>query len=68
MLMHQNIAAVVLTYSEAAAFLGIPVGTLYSCVAKRAVPHLRYGKRHVRFDAAELASWRASKRVDEGSR
>lgn len=68
MFMESNITRPVLTYAEAAVFLGVPLGTLYSWVAKRAIPHLRYGKRHVRFDAVELAAWRSSKRVATGEK
>jgi excisionase family DNA binding protein len=53
-----------LTYSETARFLGIPVGTVYSMVSRRQLPHVRLGKRLVRFPRHELEAWVASRRVE----
>jgi excisionase family DNA binding protein len=53
-----------LTYTEAAHFLGIPVGTVYSMVARRQLPHLRLGKRLVRFSRHDLEAWVAARRVE----
>lgn len=44
-------------YSEAAALLGVPVGTLYSWTHLKKVPHIRLGPRLVRFSRAGLAAW-----------
>lgn len=49
-----------LTYSEAAEFLSVPVGTLRRLVYSKAVPHLRLGARTVRFRHAELDAWVAA--------
>lgn len=46
-----------LTYAEAALFLGIPTNTLYSMVAERRIPHIRLGRRFVRFSVPDLERW-----------
>ena len=46
-----------IAYREAASLLGLPVGTLYALVSRRQIPHVRLGRRLVRFDAAELTTW-----------
>lgn len=46
-----------ITYADAAAYLGIKVGTLRSMVARKQVPHIRLGGKLVRFDVAELDAW-----------
>jgi excisionase family DNA binding protein len=53
-----------LTYNEAAQFLGVPVGTVYSMVSHRRLPHIRLGKRLVRFPRHELEAWVAARRVE----
>lgn len=45
------------TYGEVEKKYGIPRGTLYSMVANGTIPHLRLGKRHVRFRLSELRRW-----------
>lgn len=52
-----------LSYTEAAHYLGVPVGTLYSWVHHRALPHVRLGPRLVRFDEGELSAWLNHHRV-----
>ena len=54
-----------LAYKEAADFLGITVGTLYSMVARKVVPHHRIGNRLVRFSKAELESWLNRKAISD---
>ncbi|MGO9664304.1 MAG: helix-turn-helix domain-containing protein [Polyangia bacterium] len=44
-------------YSEAAKMLGLPRGTLYWLVNQRRVPHVRLGRRLVRFSVRELQAW-----------
>jgi excisionase family DNA binding protein len=44
-------------YAEAARVLDVPVGTLYAMVSRKSIPHVRIGKRLVRFSRARLASW-----------
>ena len=46
-----------LTYKQAAAFLNISINTLYSLVHQRRVPHVRLGRRLVRFRRAALREW-----------
>lgn len=52
-----------LSYKEAAQALGVPVGTVHSLVHQQRIPHLRLGKRLVRFDENEILKWIESKRV-----
>ena len=54
-----------LGYSEAAQLIGIAVGTLYSWVHKRQVPHIRLGSRLVRFSENELVRWLSDKQIEE---
>ena len=53
-----------LGYKDAANELGLPIGTLYSLVSRRCIPHVRLGRRLVRFDQAQLAAWVAKHRVE----
>jgi excisionase family DNA binding protein len=46
-----------LTYPELAQALNLPLGTLYSNVASRSIPHVRLGRRLVRFDADQISAW-----------
>jgi excisionase family DNA binding protein len=50
-----------LTYKEAAYFLSVPLGTLYSWVSLQRVPHIRISQRCVRFDQAALEEWLAER-------
>jgi excisionase family DNA binding protein len=52
-----------LTYAEAEQYLNIKVGTLQSMVCREEIPHIRLGKRNVRFDRDELEAWLAQRRV-----
>ena len=55
-LVHEE-ASQMLTYRQAATFLGVPVGTLYAWVHTRAIPHVRLGPRLVRFSRSNLLAW-----------
>lgn len=46
-----------LSYTQAAAKLAVPVGTLRAMVSRKRVPHIRLGPRVVKFDEAELDRW-----------
>lgn len=46
-----------LTYAEAAEFLKLKLGTLYALVSQNRVPHVRLGRRLVRFSRSELHAW-----------
>ena len=48
---------------QLATFMGVPIGTVYSMVCKRQIPHLRLSKRLVRFSRAEIEKWMRERRV-----
>jgi len=50
-------------YEQAAAILGVPVGTLYAWVHYRRVPHVRLGRRLVKFSRVGLGRWLADRAV-----
>ena len=52
-----------MTYSEVAAWLGVPKGTLYAWVHERRVPYVRLGPRMVRFSRRALTAWLAERVV-----
>lgn len=52
----------VVGYDGAERITGICVGTLYSLVAHKEIPHYRISKRLVRFRVCELRSWMDSRR------
>ena len=56
-----------LTYSEAAEKLGMPLGTVYSLVCQRRIPHVRLGRRLVRFSQNELDRWITDHKVESTS-
>ena len=43
--------------SEAASLLNVPRATLYELVRSRGLPHVRIGKRGMRFTRIDLARW-----------
>lgn len=49
-------------YQRAAARLGTTPGTLRAMVSRGTVPHIRIGKRMVRFRLADLDAWIESNR------
>ena len=53
-----------ITYQQAAKILGLPRGTLYALVHQNRVPHVRLGKRLVRFDEDRLREFVDAHRVD----
>jgi excisionase family DNA binding protein len=52
-----------MSYADAALFLGLPIGTLYAMVSQRGVPHVRLGPRLVRFSRVALERWVAEHAV-----
>lgn len=52
-----------LSYPEAAEFLGYAEGTLRNKVAAREIPHVKVGHR-VRFRRSQLEAWRAAQIVE----
>lgn len=53
-----------LDYKQAAALAGIPLGTLYTLVFEKRIPHIRLGKRLVRFSKNEIQAWLKSHEVN----
>jgi excisionase family DNA binding protein len=53
-------------YPQAAAYLGLPVGTLRSLVSRRQIEHVRITARIVRFERAALDGMIAARRVAVG--
>ena len=51
-------------YGAAAAFLSIPVGSLYALVHHKRIPHFRLSARTVLFLRAELEGWLAGHAVE----
>ena len=54
----------IMSYAQAAKWLGVPVGTLYCWVYQRKVPHFRLGPRTVRFSRFALTSWLQTNQVN----
>ncbi|MCP4604391.1 MAG: helix-turn-helix domain-containing protein [Proteobacteria bacterium] len=52
-----------LTYEQVSIRLGIKRNTLYSLVHKHRIPHVRLGKRLVRFPEHQLEQWIADSLV-----
>jgi excisionase family DNA binding protein len=50
-------------YDKAANFTGLPIGTLYSFVSRKCIPHFRHGPRLVRFSKRDLQAWIDSHKV-----
>jgi excisionase family DNA binding protein len=46
-----------LTYDQAAKLVNLKIGTLYALVSQKRVPHVRLGRRLVRFSRSELNAW-----------
>ncbi len=46
-----------LTYTEAAEYLNIPLSSAYSLVFRKILPHIRLSPRVVRFERAALDAW-----------
>jgi excisionase family DNA binding protein len=51
-----------MTYKQLAAWWNVPVGTIYSWVARGCIPYVRLGNRSVRFEPATLEKWVARRR------
>ena len=52
------------TYREAAEFLGIPVSTLYALTSQGRIPVISFGPRFKRFDLVALRAWFVQHRAD----
>jgi len=53
----QLLAEPLLDANEAARLLRVPRSTLYELVRSRGLPHVRIGRRGLRFARADLARW-----------
>lgn len=51
------LAEPLLNAAEAARLLHVPRSTLYELVRSRGLPHVRIGRRGLRFTRADLARW-----------
>jgi len=56
-----------LSYQEAANLLHVQIGTVYSWVSKKMIPHIRLGPRLVRFKREEIEAWVEEKQVSTPS-
>lgn len=50
-------------YKEAAAYTGIPEGTLRALVSQKKIPHIRVSPRLVLMDLDEIDAWLAERSV-----
>ena len=57
-----------MTYDEARKLLKLKPGTLYALVSQKRIPHLRLGRRLVRFERGELEAWLRQRAVAPTSR
>jgi excisionase family DNA binding protein len=55
-------------YAGAETATGIKKSTLYALVVQNRIPHVRYGRRFVRFSRSELAKWILEHSVPAGIR
>ncbi|MBN8609631.1 MAG: helix-turn-helix domain-containing protein [Deltaproteobacteria bacterium] len=46
-----------------AEMIGVPLGTIHQLVHKRRIPHIRLGRRFVRFSRADVRAWLEARRV-----
>jgi excisionase family DNA binding protein len=56
-----------LTYAQASRHLNLKLGTLYALVSQGRVPHVRLGRRLVRFSRTSLDAWLREHAVDPTS-
>jgi excisionase family DNA binding protein len=53
-----------ITYEEAAEMLGLAKGTVYAMVHQNRLPHIRLGRRLVRFDPTALREFVDKHRIE----
>jgi excisionase family DNA binding protein len=56
-----------MTYQELADWWNVPIGTIYSWVARGCIPHVRLADRSVRFERAALEAWIDERRSMPGA-
>jgi excisionase family DNA binding protein len=59
----EDASEALLTYEELRRLLHLPLGTLYALVHDQRIPHLRLGKRLVRFRVSDVERWLAERAV-----
>ena len=64
----QQLAEPLLDANEAARLLHVPRSTLYELVRSRGLPHVRIGRRGLRFTRVDLARWIAENTMGQRSR
>ena len=52
-----------LSAADVAALLDVKIGTVYAWTEQGRLPHVRLGRRAVRFDRDEILAWIESQRV-----
>jgi excisionase family DNA binding protein len=52
-----------ITYRDVASSTGLALGTLYAMVSRGTIPHIRLGRRLVRFRPREIERWLADHSV-----
>jgi excisionase family DNA binding protein len=52
-----------LTYAQTERFINVRLATLYSMVSRHEIPHVRLGRRLVRFSRRALERWLAERTV-----
>lgn len=60
---HHTSGGLLVGYSRTSYETGLPIGTLYSMVSRKQIPHVRLGPRLVRFDLEEIRRWIEKRRV-----
>ena len=57
-----------MTYGEVAALLKMPIGTLYALVHQKRIPHVRLGRRLVRFRRSDVETLLTASHVSVNSK
>jgi excisionase family DNA binding protein len=52
-----------LTFKQVSQITGLPLGTLYSLVHHKTIPHFRFGPKCVRFCELEIMEWIKNKKI-----
>jgi excisionase family DNA binding protein len=55
-----------LTYKDVAELTNMKLGTVYALVSQRRIPHIRLGRRLVRFRRQEILDWLEAHDVEVG--
>jgi excisionase family DNA binding protein len=52
-----------MTYKQLSELLNTPLGTLYALVSQHRIPHVRLGRRFVRFSRTAINTWLAEQTI-----